>query len=142
MRFSQPVEMRGPLLPEDALRLPRYKLGQELRLLARSQQTSIERRSPAARRYRIHLTHDSTYNVIAAVDVVDAAGDVGGFSAREVRRVGADILDGRELVRGRALGRLGHQSVEVGDARSGARLQRSRRQRVDADLLGPNSAAM
>ena len=41
-------------------------------------------------------------DVITAVDVMDAAGDVRCFGAGKERRIGADIIDGSELMGRRA----------------------------------------
>jgi hypothetical protein len=58
----------------------------------------------------------SAYDVIAAVDVVNAAGDVGGFGAGQERRIGADIIDGCEVMGWRARGGGREKLVEMANA--------------------------
>lgn len=54
----------------------------------------------------IRVGHGSTHDVIAAVDIMNAAGDVGCFGAREKCRIGANFLDACELMRRCARGGL------------------------------------
>ena len=58
----------------------------------------------------------SAHDVIAALDVVNAAGDVGGFGAGQERRIGADIIDGCEVIGWSPRGCGREKLVEMTDA--------------------------
>src|SRR5262249_59985024 len=77
------------------------------------------------------LVHD----VVATVNVKRLAGDEAGRVVREEGGGGAHVLDADEAARRRFRFCLVEQRIKFGDARGGARGERSRRDGVHADAL-------
>src|SRR5262249_34252389 len=76
-------------------------------------------------------------DVVAAVDVHRLAGDQLGDVERQEGGGGADVVDADQAARGRGLLRLVQEVVELRDAGGRAGRQRSGRDRMHADALGP-----
>src|SRR5437016_12417804 len=73
----------------------------------------------------------------AAVDVHGGAGETARVRRGQIRAREADVHDVYEIAERRTLDGLVEHQVEVPQARRRARLHRPRRDRVDADVLGP-----
>src|SRR5271156_2858185 len=82
---------------------------------------------------RVGMLHAD--HVIAGIDVVDLAGDAARHVGEQIGAGLADLLDG-DVAPQRRIVLVPLQNVaEVADARSGERLDRPRRDGVDADVL-------
>src|SRR5207342_2848247 len=96
--------------------------------LRRTSRSSVE---------KVLVTIASCKNVAAAVHVVGVAGDGLRRVAHEEGAEGADVLQLDRPAQRRAFPCLGQQLVEARNAGGGARLDRSRRNGIDADGARP-----
>ena len=85
-------------------------------VVSRTKQTYAEILLP---RWQL-LSQISPEDVVATIDINCVAGHRARIGACEKNAGGADLLDGHQPARRRALGDPRHQRVEIGDARGGA----------------------
>ena len=80
-------------------------------------------------------------DVIAGIDVMDFAGDAARQVGEEIERGLADLFERHIAAQRRVIFVPLQDVAEVADAGGGERLDRAGRDGVDADVLGPRSAA-
>src|SRR5207247_8528725 len=83
------------------------------------------------------VSWNSRHDVDAAVDIHGGAGEAPRVRRGQIRAGEADVHDVHEIAERGALAGFVEQQVEVPEAGGRARLHRTGRDRVNADVLGP-----